>query len=133
MGGFGESGGVGSMAEAWMAKTGLTWPWAAGNNSNRGARDDQFHHEAENVALSTTLGVWADKRFPASGFANPGLAPDGPGSWTGQNVNSGSSSGSNTPSTSRMEYEQLENLDCEVLWEDLTLGEAIGQGKSFIP
>ncbi|CAM6110471.1 unnamed protein product [Calypogeia fissa] len=115
--GFGQYGGAGAKAEAWMAKTGLTWPWSGGD---REARDEKYENIVENVSLSTTLGK----------FQQPGVAPDGPGSWTGQNVSSGSSSGSNTPSSSRLEYENLENLDCEILWEDLTLGEQIGQGSS---
>jgi hypothetical protein len=115
--GSADGGGIKEEAEAWMAKTGLTWPWD---------REQQYQKDVDNVTKG--IGRWTDKRS-----SEPGLAPDSAATWNEQSGNSGSSTGSNTASTSRLElYEQLENLDCEISWEDLTLGEQIGQGNILL-
>jgi hypothetical protein len=58
---------------------------------------------------------------------------DAPGSWNWAHVctsNSNSSASSVNSSSLQKNESELDSLDCEISWEDLILGEQIGQGLS---
>ena len=60
---------------------------------------------------------------------------EAPGSWNWAHVcttNSNSSTGSAHSSSLQKNESELDSSDCEIAWEDLTLGEQIGQGLSCV-
>ncbi|XP_059289420.1 uncharacterized protein LOC132042927 isoform X1 [Lycium ferocissimum] len=122
-----------SKAEAWMAKKSLSWPWKG--------------NEREASEPSTTRSVWpwlnndqdnelnhintfkADNQVIET---NRTTTNEAPGSWSSININSTSSVssyGSNASSAVNKVDMDTDCLDYEILWEDLTIGEQIGEGS----
>ncbi|KAE9601497.1 hypothetical protein Lal_00040533 [Lupinus albus] len=103
-----------SKAEAWIQKKTLSWPWRA---------NDREGSEAKN--LSSGL-----KQESQAGPINN----EASGSWSSPfNVNSTSSASScgsaGSCAVSNKVDVDTDCLDYEILWEDLTIGEQIGQGS----
>ncbi|KAG6544420.1 hypothetical protein Mapa_014058 [Marchantia paleacea] len=130
-----EGGSVGSarnipriltgQAEAWISKTGLSWPWG-GERYNGGQRKEGSD---ESASLGCSLDSWSERKlFKAGGDANAN--PDSPSNFNSASSSTSSNAESSTAGSGRTELELLESLDCEVSWEDLVLGEQIGQGSS---
>ncbi|KAL8100430.1 hypothetical protein AgCh_032624 [Apium graveolens] len=126
-----------SKAEAWMSKKNITWPWKGNGQERLEPRSAQAVHpqihsnQESNIAHNMSYNTSA--RPEKYVFETNRLAhKEAPGSWPSTNVNSSSSSsscGSTSSSTiNRMETD-ADSLDCEILWEDLTIGEQIGQGS----
>ncbi|KAF2312733.1 hypothetical protein GH714_039800 [Hevea brasiliensis] len=128
---------ISSKAEAWIGKKGLSWPWRGNESEGSDTRSTrvmwpwlQNDQESETVHL----------RSPASGAkpesqANESNRPtnnEASGSWSSVNVNS-TSSASSCGSTSSSAINKIDIdsdcLDYEILWEDLKIGEQIGQGS----
>ncbi|MCD7464220.1 hypothetical protein HAX54_052311 [Datura stramonium] len=125
-----------SMAEAWMAKNSLSWPWKG--------------NEREASEPRTTQSVWPwlnndqDNELNHINSSNT-FKPDNqvietyrtttnetPGSWSSFNINSTSSASSyGSTSSSAVNKVDMDTdcLDYEILWEDLTIGEQIGEGS----
>ncbi|KAF8107240.1 hypothetical protein N665_0124s0035 [Sinapis alba] len=113
-----------SKAEDWMAKKGLSWPWK-GNEQERleGRR-----------AHSVWPWVQNDPQREQAHQSNKAASNEAMGgSWSSSvNVNSTSSASScGSTSSSVMNKVDMDSdcLDYEILWEDLTIGEQIGQGS----
>ncbi|KAL7595218.1 uncharacterized protein LOC111880996 [Lactuca sativa] len=124
-----------SKAEAWMGKKGITWPWK-GNDNREGGSDpktgrfglhwlhnnnnDQEHESGQQTKVESQ--PWENtNRNEASG------------SWSSSfNVNSTSSASScgstNSSAINKVDVD-TDSLDYEILWEDLIIGEQIGQGS----
>jgi hypothetical protein len=132
-----------SKAEAWIQKKTMSWPWKT---------NDREEPEAKNVRVSWPWLQGDQDKEPANQKnMSSGLKPpesraaesyqpvqnEASGSWSSFNVNStsstsscGSGSGSSSAANNRVDVDS-DCLDYEILWEDLTIGESIGQGKYF--
>ncbi|CAI9118963.1 OLC1v1020600C4 [Oldenlandia corymbosa var. corymbosa] len=127
---------IASKAEALIGKKGISWPWKEhgrdGSAESKGPPRFAWpwlQHDIENDF---------DKQKPAgppkghNQETNTIEDNEAPGSWSSFDENSassGSSSGSTSSSAVNRVEVDADCLDCEVLWEDLTVGEQIGQGS----
>lgn len=133
-----------SKAEAWIQKKTMSWPWKT---------NDQEGSESKNVRVSWPWMQRDQEKEPAnqknvsSGLklesrASESYQPvinEASGSWSSFNANStsstsscGSGSGSSSAANNRVDVDS-DCLDYEILWEDLTIGESIGQGNIESP
>ncbi|XP_057809745.1 uncharacterized protein LOC131024241 isoform X2 [Salvia miltiorrhiza] len=129
-----------SKAEAWMGKKGLAWPWKEkereGSDLNLKAsrfvwpwvQNDQENESEKQKSASTEF-----KQESPCTETNRTTNNEAIGSWSSSiNVNStssASSGGSTSSSTVNKLDVDIDSLDYEILWEDLTIGEQIGQGS----
>ncbi|KAI3792236.1 hypothetical protein L2E82_06110 [Cichorium intybus] len=124
-----------SKAEAWMGKKGITWPWK-GNDREGGSSDSKtgrfglhwLHNDQEHE--SGQQSKVESQPWENSQNANRNEAS---GSWSSSfNVNSTSSASScgstNSSAINKVDMD-TDSLDYEILWEDLIIGEQIGQGS----
>jgi len=115
-----------SKAETWIQKKSLSWPWKANNQEG----SDQENELINQKNLSSGL-----KPESQAGESNGPVNNEASGSWSSfVNVNSTSStsscgSGSSSAANNKVDVDS-DCLDYEILWEDLTVGEQIGQGNS---
>lgn len=129
---------ISSKAEAWIGKKGLSWPWKGNEHEGVEAKNTRFgwpwlHNDHENDfghLKSSFSGVKQDIQV---GENNRPANNEASGSWSSSfNVNS-TSSASSCGSTSSSAVNRVDvdsdSLDYEILWEDLTIGEQIGQGN----
>lgn len=129
---------ISSKAEAWIVKKGLSWPWKGNEHEGVEAKNTRFgwpwlHNDHENDfghLKSSFSGVKQDIQV---GENNRPAHNEASGSWSSSfNVNS-TSSASSCGSTSSSAVNRVDvdsdSLDYEILWEDLTIGEQIGQGN----
>ncbi|XP_078168514.1 uncharacterized protein LOC144563010 [Carex rostrata] len=136
---------ISSKAEALFAKKGLNWPWK-GNETVIGTGHDAkskfvwpwLQNEQENNQVQLAGLVSNSDPSPTRGGDNTMKVQSlhththNTGSWSSCNANSTSSiSSSGSTSGSAVNKVDLETdcLDCEILWEDLTIGEHVGQGS----
>ncbi|KAK1436336.1 hypothetical protein QVD17_02115 [Tagetes erecta] len=120
-----------SKAEAWMGKKGITWPWK-GNEREGDSKTGRFglhwlHNDQENELGQQTGSSKAESQPWENNNRN-----EASGSWSSFNVNSTSSASScgstNSSAINKVDMD-IDNLDYEILWEDLVIGEQIGQGS----
>ncbi|KAI3823566.1 hypothetical protein L1987_05005 [Smallanthus sonchifolius] len=120
-----------SKAEAWMGKKGITWPWRR-NERERDSKMGRFglhwlHNDQEHDSDQHTSSSKADSQPSENTNRN-----EASGSWSSFNVNSTSSASScgstNSSAINKMDTD-TDSLDYEILWEDLVIGEQIGQGS----
>ncbi|KAH0728156.1 hypothetical protein KY284_004021 [Solanum tuberosum] len=127
-----------SKAEAWMVKKNLSWPWKGNEQEVSEAKatrfvwpwlnndqDNEWNHVKSSNAVSTP-----DDQIMES---NRTATNEAWGSWSSSfNVNSTSSASSTDSTTSTAVNKVDADTDCldyEILWEDMTIGEQIGQGS----
>ncbi|XP_049377468.1 uncharacterized protein LOC125842248 [Solanum stenotomum] len=127
-----------SKAEAWMVKKNLSWPWKGNEREVSEAKatrfvwpwlnndqDNEWNHFKSSNAVSTP-----DDQIMES---NRTATNEAWGSWSSSfNVNSTSSASSTDSTTSTAVNKVDADTDCldyEILWEDMTIGEQIGQGS----
>ncbi|KAG8636520.1 serine/threonine-protein kinase pakF isoform X3 [Manihot esculenta] len=126
-----------SKAEAWMGKKGLSWPWRGNEREGSDTRTTRFmwpwlqnDQESETVHLRSP--ALAAKPESQANESNRTTNNEASGSWSSVNVNS-TSSASSCGSTSSSAINKVDMdtdcLDYEILWEDLIIGEQIGQGS----
>ncbi|XP_049935972.1 probable serine/threonine-protein kinase SIS8 isoform X2 [Nymphaea colorata] len=122
-----------SKAEAWISKKGISWPWKGNEQFGMDSRS-RFTCPHPNTDQDS------DQKACETCVAPENQAPDNnqqannepTGSGSSANVNSTSSaSSSGSTSSSAIQKLDLETdcLDYEILWEDLIIGEQIGQGS----
>ncbi|KAJ0940658.1 putative protein kinase TKL-CTR1-DRK-2 family [Helianthus annuus] len=120
-----------SKAEAWMGKKGITWPWK-GNERERDSKTGRFglhwlHSDQEHDSGQQT----SSSKVESQPWENMNRN-EATGSWSSFNVNSTSSASScgstNSSAINKVDMD-TDSLDYEILWEDLTIGEQIGQGS----
>ncbi|XP_075097159.1 uncharacterized protein LOC107766684 isoform X2 [Nicotiana tabacum] len=126
-----------SKAEAWMAKKSLLWPWKANARKASEARttqserpwlnndqDNEFNYSNSNNALKP------DNQFINTNWTTTNEAS---GSWSTSFNGNSTSSTSSCERTSNSAVNKIDtDTDCpdyEILWEDLTIGEHIGEGS----
>ncbi|XP_024985501.1 uncharacterized protein LOC112521084 [Cynara cardunculus var. scolymus] len=124
-----------SKAEAWMGKKGITWPWK-GNEREGGSSDPKggrfglhwLHNDQEHESGLQTTSAKVESQPWENTNRN-----EASGSWSSSfNVNSTSSASScgstNSSAINKVDMD-TDSLDYEILWEDLIIGEQIGQGS----
>lgn len=128
-------------AEQWMGKKGLSWPWK-GNEREGGseAKTARFgwpwlQNDQDSESVQPKSPSHATRPESHLGEGNKPSNNEASGSWSSSmNVNSTSSvSSCGSTSSSAVNKVDLENdcFDYEILWEDLTIGEQIGQGNPY--
>ncbi|TXG71608.1 hypothetical protein EZV62_000187 [Acer yangbiense] len=128
-----------SKAEQWMVKKGLSWPWKGNEREGSEAKTGRFawpwlQTDQDNESVQQKSPSYGTKpESHASEGNNKPSNNEASGSWSSSmNVNSTSSASScGSTSSSAVNKVDLDNdcLDYEILWEDLTIGEQIGQGS----
>ncbi|CAN6467949.1 unnamed protein product [Victoria cruziana] len=122
-----------SKAEAWISKKGISWPWKGNEHFGVDSRSrstcphPNADQDSDNKAYETCVAPESQAPDNSQQTNN-----EPTGSWSSANVNSTSSaSSSGSTSSSAIQKLDLETdcLDYEILWEDLIIGEQIGQGS----
>ncbi|XP_068326253.1 uncharacterized protein [Pyrus communis] len=128
---------ISSKAEAWMGKKGITWPWKGNEREALETKSTRFvwpwlpnEHENDSVHQRNYFGSKPESQVNEN---NRTTNNEASGSWTSSfNVNS-TSSASSCGSTSSSAVNKVDvdtdSLDYEILWEDLIIGEQVGQGS----
>ncbi|KAJ4807703.1 protein kinase family protein [Rhynchospora pubera] len=135
---------ISSKAEALFAKKGLNWPWK-GNETVIGTVHDAknkfvwpwLQNEQDNNQVQSAGPVSSSDPSPNRGGNSTAKAQNQQththtGSWSSFNANSMSSissSGSTSGSAANKVDLETDCLDYEILWEDMIIGEHIGQGS----
>lgn len=127
-----------SKAEAWIGKKNLAWPWKGNEHDGTDPKSSGFvwpwlHNDHEDDLGRKKSGGPTLKSEYQVNETNRTANNEAPGSWSSSiNVNS-TSSASSCGSTSSSAINKIDMdsdcLDYEILWEDLTIGEQIGQGQ----
>lgn len=126
-----------SKAEAWIGKKVISWPWRGYEREGSEIKTNRFvwpwtQSDQENDLVQQKNPPFTAKSENHVGESNRHGNNDASGSWSSFNVNS-TSSVSSCGSTSSSAVNKLDMetdcLDYEILWEDLTIGEQIGQGN----
>ncbi|XP_062201959.1 uncharacterized protein LOC133904456 [Phragmites australis] len=125
-----------SKAEALLTKKGISWPWKGQESEGPDERNHVIlpwlHGEQEN---GLNLQKVSDSSIAPDGQGAEHNQPsknEASGSWSSFNNNStssASSTGSTNSSTLYKVDHEADCLDYEILWEDLVIGEQIGQGS----
>ncbi|VYS69809.1 unnamed protein product [Arabidopsis thaliana] len=127
-----------SKAEEWMVKKGLSWPWKG--NEREGLEGRRSHsvwpwvrNEQQKQQAYQSNSNHSVKSESQACESIKASSNEPMGYWSSSvNVNSTSSSSScGSTSSSVMNKVDMDSdcLDYEILWEDLTIGEQIGQGS----
>ncbi|KAK8967602.1 hypothetical protein KSP40_PGU018469 [Platanthera guangdongensis] len=125
---------IGSKAEAWIAKKGLSWPWKGceldGNDLKNRFSWPWLHGDHDGNGSLAKAPDHGGKPEENNRLGNN----EAPGSWSSLNANSTSSVSSNGSTSSSVHHKlDLESdcIDYEIAWEDLTIGEQIGQESLY--
>lgn len=126
-----------SKAEAWIGKKVMSWPWKGNEREGSEVKTNRFgwpwlQNDHENDMVQPKNPNFGAKTENLVGESNRHGNNDASGSWSSFNVNSMSSvSSCGSTSSSAVNKVDMETdcLDYEILWEDLTIGEQIGQGN----
>ncbi|XP_047091269.1 RGS domain-containing serine/threonine-protein kinase A-like [Lolium rigidum] len=129
----------GSKAEALLGKKGISWPWKGNENDGVYGKNNmtspRLHDNQENAQSHEGVPILEPIIIPNSKDAEYAQAGkyEVSGSWWTFNNNSTTSTMSSTISSNSSAIERLDYeadcLDYEILWEDLTLGEQVGEGS----
>uniref|UniRef100_A0ACD5WDQ9 Uncharacterized protein n=1 Tax=Avena sativa TaxID=4498 RepID=A0ACD5WDQ9_AVESA len=125
-----------SKAEALLSKKGISWPWKGRENDGgsgknnmtsaplHGKQDNDQSHQRVPVLEPITIPECQDTEYAQTSKYELS------GSWWTFNNNSPSTMSSTSSNGSPIERSDYESdcLDYEILWEDLVIGEQIGQG-----
>ncbi|OEL32485.1 Serine/threonine-protein kinase CTR1 [Dichanthelium oligosanthes] len=126
---------ISSKVEELLAKKGISWPWKGHEHNGPGKshmNPSEFHDKQENDQIHQT----GPESIVIPDYQDSESAQESKyevtGSWWSFNKDSLSSMGSSI-STNSSAIERVENeadcLDYEILWEDLVIGEQVGQGS----
>lgn len=126
-------------AEQWINKKGLSWPWKGNEREGSDAKTARFawpwlnnDQDSESVQQKSPCMKPESHMYESNKPANN----EASGSWSSSaNVNSTSSASScGSTSSSALNKVDMDNdcLDYEILWEDLQIGEQIGQGNNIL-
>ncbi|KAL3641884.1 hypothetical protein CASFOL_012699 [Castilleja foliolosa] len=122
-----------SKAEAWIAKKGLSWPWK-GNEQNTSRfgwpwlPNDQENELGQQTSYGITL-VSENQVSETNSTANIEASEYWSPSVNVNSTSSVSSCGSTGSSAVNKFDVDSDCIDYEISWEDLTIGEQIGQGS----
>lgn len=131
-----------SKAEAWIQKKTMSWPWKTNERDGSEGRNVRaawpwLQNDQENEPVQRKVLSSGTRIESQAGESNRPVNNEISGSWSSSfNVNSTSSasscgSGSSCAVNNKVDMD-TDCLDYEILWEDLTVGEQIGQGSHFL-
>ncbi|KAF8667610.1 hypothetical protein HU200_052814 [Digitaria exilis] len=125
-----------SKAEALLNKKGISWPWKGRENEGPDERNHVIlpwlHDEQENGPNHRKVSDSSIAPDTQGTEHNQPTKNEASGSWSSFNNNSTSSASSTGSTNSSALYKVDHEADCldyEILWEDLVIGEQIGQGS----
>ncbi|CAN8255618.1 unnamed protein product [Cochlearia groenlandica] len=127
-----------SKAEDWMVKKGLSWPWKGNEQEGLDGKRAHsvwpwVHNDKEKEQAHQSNSFHGLKSESQASESNKVANHEAMGSWSSSvNVNSTSSvssCGSTCSSVMNTVDTDSDCLDYEILWEDLTIAEQIGQGS----
>ncbi|KAJ4968174.1 hypothetical protein NE237_014875 [Protea cynaroides] len=138
--GMGKSGiqkTITAKAEAWIGKKKISWPWKGNERDGPEARTTRFvwpwvNRDQENdlgQQKKTDVGAKPESQTGESNRPNNEAYGSWPSSFNVNSTSSVSSSGSTSGSAVHKLDMDSDCLDSEILWEDLSIGEPIGQGS----
>ncbi|CAH8356640.1 unnamed protein product [Eruca vesicaria subsp. sativa] len=120
-----------SKAEEWMVKKGLSLPWR-GNEQEEGSKGRPATHSVwpwvqtdQEKDKSNSESLAFESKKPKNNESSSLWSS----SISANNTSSASSSGSTNNSVMNKVDTDSEGLEYEILWDDLTIGEQIGQGS----
>ncbi|RDX69881.1 Serine/threonine-protein kinase EDR1, partial [Mucuna pruriens] len=125
-------------AEAWIQRKTLSWPWRTKDREGSEARNVRVagpwrQNDQENESVNQKILSSGMKQESQAGESNRPNNNEASGSWSSFNINSTSSASSCGSAGSCAVNNKVDVdtdcLDYEILWEDLTIGEQIGQGS----
>ncbi|XP_048565693.1 probable serine/threonine-protein kinase DDB_G0267686 [Triticum urartu] len=126
-----------SKAEALLAKMGISWPWKGheidGGSGNNNVNSTQLHDKPENDQTHQRVPVLEPIIIPGCQDSEYTWASkyEVSGSWWDFNKDRASSmcstGSTNSSGIDRVDYE-ADYFDDEIFWEDLVIGEQVGQG-----
>nr|XP_010914582.3 LOW QUALITY PROTEIN: dual specificity protein kinase shkD-like [Elaeis guineensis] len=127
---------ISSKAEALLAKKGISWPWKGHEHDDADVKN-QFvwpwvHGDQENSLTyqrASEASVKPESQGTESNRTGNNEASGSGSSLNANSTSSVSSSGSTNSSAIHKADMDTDCLDYEILWEDLTIGEQIGQGS----
>ena len=127
-----------SKAEALLNKKGISWPWKGRENEGPDERNHVIlpwlHGDQENGPNHRKVSDSSIAPDAQGAEHNQPSKNEASGSWSSFNNNSTSSASSTGSTNSSALYKVDHEADCldyEILWEDLVIGEQIGQGSYF--
>ncbi|XP_008797466.2 serine/threonine-protein kinase pakF-like [Phoenix dactylifera] len=127
---------ISSKAETLLAKKGISWPWKGQEHDGADAKNrfvwPWVHSDQENDLTHQKTSESSVKPESQVIESNRTANNEASGSWSSFNANSTSSvssSGSASSSTVPKVDMDIDCLDYEIVWEDLIIGEQIGQGS----
>jgi len=127
-----------SKAEALLNKKGISWPWKGRENEGPDERNHVIlpwlHGDQENGPNHRKVSDSSIAPDAQGAEHNQPSKNEASGSWSSFNNNSTSSASSTGSTNSSALYKVDHEADCldyEILWEDLVIGEQIGQGSCF--
>jgi hypothetical protein len=127
-----------SKAEALLNKKGISWPWKGREDEGPDEKNHVFfpwlHGEQENDLNHRKVSDSSIAPDAHGTEQNQPSKTEASGSWSSSNNNSISSASSTGSTNSSALYKVDHEADCldyEILWEDLVIGEQIGQGSCF--
>ncbi|EPS58360.1 hypothetical protein M569_16453, partial [Genlisea aurea] len=113
-----------SKAEAWIVKKGLVWPWKGGSGDGTESKSSRFvwpwMHNESGQLKEVGSGFKSEINVVDSRSWSPSVNRNSTGSVS----SSGSATSYNTPNNKI----DVDN-DYEISWDELTIGEQIGQGS----
>ncbi|KAG8048968.1 hypothetical protein GUJ93_ZPchr0009g802 [Zizania palustris] len=125
-----------SKAEALLNKKGISWPWKGRENDGPDGKNQAtwplVHGEQESSQNHRKVSDFSITQDCQGAEYNQPNKNDASGSWSSFNNNSTSSASSTGSTNSSALYKVDHDADCldyEILWEDLVIGEQIGQGS----
>ncbi|RLN28217.1 dual specificity protein kinase shkD isoform X2 [Panicum miliaceum] len=125
-----------SKAEALLNKKGISWPWKGRENEEHDERNHVIlpwlHGDQENGPNHQKVSDSSIAPDAQGAEHNQPSKNEASGSWSSFNNNSTSSASSTGSTNSSALYKVDHEADCldyEILWEDLVIGEQIGQGS----
>ncbi|MCO5600010.1 hypothetical protein L7F22_054118 [Adiantum nelumboides] len=130
---------LGLKAEAWIAKKGVPWLRNSADQENGDSKGKSWPRRNADQDISENSGrneETLSRVDPPESDAILDLGKlnvnDAPSSWKWAHINStssNSSSGSTNSSLRQRNELDFDSYDCEIAWEELTLGEQVGQGS----
>ncbi|KAF8085148.1 hypothetical protein N665_0678s0008 [Sinapis alba] len=125
-----------SKAEEWMGKRRLSWPWKGNEQEDSKGKpvhsvwpwvqNDQEKDKSNQIIPSSGESLAFESKKPTN---NEGSSSLWSSSINANNTSIASSSGSTSSSVMNKVDTDSECLEYEILWDDLTIGEQIGQGS----
>jgi hypothetical protein len=127
-----------SKAEEWMVKKGLSWPWKGNEQEGSKGRPTNsvwpWVQNEQKKERCHQINPSAGVQYESHAFeSNKPINNEASSLWSSpinaNSTSSASSCGSTSSSVMNKVDTDSEGLEYEILWDDLTIGEQVGQGS----